>query len=67
MVKHIQTIHWLLPMDCLSVFDHFVVSALKELNQDANKTSQCADIPLKIVKEDIDNYSNFISLALTVQ
>ena len=31
MVKHAQTIHWLLQKNCLSVFDHFVVLALKGL------------------------------------
>ena len=31
MVKHTQTIRWLLPMNCLSVFDHFVGLALKGL------------------------------------
>ena len=31
MVKHIQTIHRLLPMNCLSVFDIFVGLALKGL------------------------------------
>ena len=31
MVKHAQTIHWLLPSNCLSVFDHFVGLALKGL------------------------------------
>ena len=29
MVKHTQTIRWLLPANCLSVFDHFVELALK--------------------------------------
>ena len=29
MVKHTQTIRWQKPMNCLSVFDHFVVLALK--------------------------------------
>ena len=29
MVKHIQTIHWLLPTDCLSVFDYFFEIELK--------------------------------------
>ena len=32
MVKHIQGIHRQQPMNCLSVFDHFVGLALKELN-----------------------------------
>ena len=31
MVKHTQTIRWLLPTNCLSVFDHFVELALKGL------------------------------------
>ena len=33
MVKHIQTIRQLLPMNCLTVFDHFVQLALKGLNK----------------------------------
>ena len=32
MVKHTQTICWLLPTNCLSVFDYFVRLVLKELN-----------------------------------
>ena len=31
MAKHTQTIRWLLPANCLSVFDHFVELALKGL------------------------------------
>ena len=31
MVKHTQTIRQLLPMNCLSLFDHFVGLALKGL------------------------------------
>ena len=31
MVRHTQTIRRLLPMNCLSVFDHFVGLALKRL------------------------------------
>ena len=31
MVKHIQTIRWEKPTNCLSVFDHFVGLALKWL------------------------------------
>ena len=31
MVKHTQTIRWLLPTNCLIVFDHFVGLALKGL------------------------------------
>ena len=31
-VKHTQTIRWMLPTNCLSVFDHFVELALKGLN-----------------------------------
>ena len=31
MVKLTQTIRWLLPMNCLSVFDHFVELAFKGL------------------------------------
>ena len=32
MVKHPQRIRWLLPTNCLSVFDHFVRLALKRLS-----------------------------------
>ena len=31
MVKFTQTICWLMPTNCLSVFDHFVELVLKEL------------------------------------
>ena len=31
MVKHTQTIRWLLPANCLNVFDHSVELALKRL------------------------------------
>ena len=34
MVKHSQTIRWLLPTNCLSVCDKFVVLALKVLKND---------------------------------
>ena len=34
MVKHIQTIRWVFPTNCLSVFDHFVGLALKGLKID---------------------------------
>ena len=33
MVKYTQTIRRLLPTNCLSVFDHFVELALKELRE----------------------------------
>ena len=36
MIKHTQTIRWLLPTSCLSVFDHFVGLALRGL-----KTCSC--------------------------
>ena len=32
MVKHTQTIRGLLPMNCLSVFDHFLWLAIKGLS-----------------------------------
>ena len=32
MVKHTQAIRWLQPMNCLSMFDHFVELALKALS-----------------------------------
>ena len=40
-VKHTETIHLLLPMNCLSVFDHFVglvVNMFKVNNKDNRKT-----------------------------
>ena len=42
MVKHTQRIHWLLPAICLSVSDHFVGLALKEL---------------RIIKESLDIFT----------
>ena len=33
MVKHTQTIRWLLPTNCLSMFDHLVGLALKEVRK----------------------------------
>ena len=38
MVKHIQTIRWQQPTNCLSVFDHFVDSALEGLISCHRKT-----------------------------
>ena len=38
-VKHTQTIHRLLPTNCLSVFDHFVGLALKRLTKRATSYS----------------------------
>ena len=35
MAKHTQTIRWLLPNNCLSVFDHVVGLALKGLSIDS--------------------------------
>ena len=32
-VKHTQAIRWLLPTNCLSVFDHFAELALKGLRK----------------------------------
>ena len=32
MVKHTQPVRWLLPTNCLSVFDHFMGLALKGLS-----------------------------------
>ena len=42
MVKHTQTICWLLPTNCLSLFDHFVVSLLKysKLRPTTNRDSK---------------------------
>ena len=34
MVKHTQTIRGLLPMNCLSVFDHFLWLAIKGLSKE---------------------------------
>ena len=38
MVKHTQTIFWLLPTNCLSVFDHFMGLALKGLTTFAERS-----------------------------
>ena len=32
MVRHNETIRWLLPTNCLSVFDHLLELELEELN-----------------------------------
>ena len=42
MAKHTQTIRQLLPTNCLSVFDHFVGLALKELMSQKNLFSKVA-------------------------
>ena len=44
MVKHTQTVHRLLPKNCLSVFDHFVGLALKGLKSSnlSNEKQQLA-------------------------
>ena len=39
MVKHTQTIHRLLPKNCLSVFDHFVGLVLKGLIINGNEVT----------------------------
>ena len=41
MVKRTQTIRWLLPTNCLCVFDHFVGLALKDVLRDCTP-SYCA-------------------------
>ena len=46
MAKHTQTIHRLLPKNCLSVFDHFVF-----LKQKANSISPSHYITLKLREE----------------
>ena len=40
---------------------------LKGFNQGVNKVSQCSGVALKIVKENIDNFSDFFALSFTVQ
>ena len=42
MVKHTQTIRWLLPTNCLSVSDHFVAFALKVLTIVEVKETICS-------------------------
>ena len=45
MAKHTQTIRWLLPTNCLSVFDHFVGFAVKGLLQVvANFETLCIEV-----------------------
>ena len=58
-VKHTKTIYWLLPTNFLSVSDHFVELAYKELNF-ANRGKVCAtyftyNIPSKM---GFDDYTN---------
>ena len=40
MVCHTQTIRWLSPTTCLSVFNHFVGLAFKELSCNYSKTKK---------------------------
>ena len=42
MVKHAQTVRWLLSKNCLSVFDHFVGLTLKGLNESSAITINVA-------------------------
>ena len=50
MVKHIQAIHWLLPTNCLSVFDHYEGLALKRLNSFDIKLVHSVRIYIYILK-----------------
>ena len=43
MIKHTQTIRWQQPTNCLSVFDHLVGLALKELWDYGSWKSLCLD------------------------
>ena len=54
MVKHIQTIRRLLPTNCLSVFDHFLRLALKELKLVRKKWLKISNMNKKSEK-----FSNF--------
>ena len=45
MVKHIQTIHRLLPTNCWSVFDHFVELMRKGLKSGPKRVTTCARKP----------------------
>ena len=40
MVKHTQTIRWLLPTNCLGLFDHFVGLVLKGLKTEKYRTKK---------------------------
>ena len=51
MAKHTQTIHRLLPKNCLSVFDHFGGLTLNKLKQKANSISPSHYITLKLREE----------------
>ena len=47
MVKHIQTIHWRKPTNCLSVFDHFVGLTFKGLISDVKNDCICKWVTYK--------------------
>ena len=51
MVKHTQRIRRLLPTNCLSVSDHFVGLALKELKEELLRIAVTASVSLRILVE----------------
>ena len=57
MVKHTQTIRRLLPMNCLSVFDHFVGLVLKGLMLTTRATLMYKDV----VENKQRHYKEFFS------
>ena len=59
MVKHTQTIHRLLPMNCWSVFDHFVELALKRLTNTCERYSTEKSKNRRKVKKGISPCSRF--------
>ena len=68
MVKHTQTIRWLFPTNCLSVFDHFVGLALKGLKILSQQTNTLSKLKIKLCKvTTITKTSHRISLKLTMK
>ena len=66
MVKHTQTIRRPLPTNCLSVFDHSVGLALKELSHSIKKFA-LKSISSKFFYSELRNYlDNFILLIVTL-
>ena len=54
MVKHTYTTRWLLPTNCLSVFDYFVRFALKGLIKNIRVVTEDLQLPKMWLKNQID-------------
>ena len=54
MVKHTYTTRWLLPTNCLNVFDYFVRFALKGLIKNIRVVTEDLQLPKMWLKNQID-------------